>query len=108
MVHIGLTRAQFEDLTETEKMFIRKEHEAKFISDTTWMRNAVLNAEINANRKKTKPFVDLFPKKQSRADLDYNENAMKNIIEMEKKKGKSWVDKIYEKLKMKSPKKGGN
>jgi hypothetical protein len=94
IVQIGMSRAEFDNLTEKEKMFIRKEHENKFISDTTWMRNAVLNAEANANRGKNKKFIDLFPKKQV-ADKEYNEDAIKNILEMEKTNGKSWVDRIY-------------
>ena len=49
-----MTPAEFGMLTEKEKMFIRKEHENKLISDTTWTRNAVLNAEANLNRKKHK------------------------------------------------------
>ena len=103
-----MSRAEYEQLTEMEKMFITKEYENKFMSDTTWTRNAVLNAEINANRKKSKPFVDLFPKKQVKADIGYNENAVKTIMEIEEKNGKSWVDKIYGKVNFKSPKKGGN
>ncbi|WP_416149431.1 phenylalanine racemase [Salipaludibacillus sp. HK11] len=108
VARVGMSRKEFDQLTETEKMFIRKEHENKFVEDTTWIRNAVLNGTVNANRKKNKKFVELFPKKQSRADIEYNENAMKTVLKMEKEKGKGWVDKIYQKLKMTSPKKGGN
>lgn len=89
-------------LTEKEKMFIRKEHENKFISDTTWMRNAMLNAEANVNRKKGKKFIDLFPKKY-KADKEYNENAVKNILEMEETNGKGWVDLVYRANGMKKP-----
>lgn len=84
-------------------MFIRKEHENKFIHDTTWMRNATLNAEANANRKKGRMFMDLFPKKQSKADKEYNENAVKTILEMEERNGKGWVDLVYKANGMKKP-----
>lgn len=88
-------------------MFIRKEHENKFLSDTTWLRNAVLNAEANANRKKNKKFIDLFPKRQ-KADKEFNENALKSILLTEEKEGKSWVDKIYAGIgRKRPPKKGG-
>jgi hypothetical protein len=89
-------------LTEKEKMFIRKEHENKFMKDTTWTRNAVLNAEANINRKKNKRFIELFPKKNL-ADKEYNENAVTNILEMEEKNGKGWVDLVYKANGMKKP-----
>ena len=109
MVQIGLSRSDYESLTEKEKMFIRKEYENKFMKDTTWLRNAVLNAEVNAHRGKYKKFLELFPKKPRKADKKYNENAMQIILEMEKRNGKGWVDKIYKANGMKkpSPEKGG-
>ncbi|RDW17066.1 phenylalanine racemase [Oceanobacillus arenosus] len=101
-----MSRSEFDLLTEKEKLFIRKEHENKFISDTTWLRNAVHNAELNANRKKSKKFIDLFPKKQ-KADKEYNKNSIKNILAMEEEKGKGWVALIYKANGMPTPKKGG-
>ncbi|KAA0565344.1 phenylalanine racemase [Bacillus sp. CH30_1T] len=97
-----MSREEFDNLTDKEKMFIKKEHENKFISDTTWLRNAVLNAEANINRGKNKKFLELFPRKQV-ANKEYNENAIKNIIEMEETNGKSWVDRIYKANGMKKP-----
>jgi len=108
VVQIGLSPFEYRMLTEKEKMFIRKEHENKFLHNTTWLRNAVLNAEANINRKKGKKFIDLFPKKAHKVDKDYNENAVKNILGMEEKKGKSWVEKIFKANRVKSPEKGGN
>lgn len=95
VVQIGMSRKEFDKLTEKEKMFIKKEHENKFISETTWFRNAVLNAEANANRKKSAKFIELFPKKQAKADKEYNEDAIQIILEMENKNGKTWVEKVY-------------
>lgn len=102
VVQIGMSRKEFDLLTEKEKMFIRKEHENKFISSTTWLRNAVLNAEANVNRKKGKKFIELFPKKQ-KVDKEYNVNAIENVLEIERVKGKSWVDKVYSANGMKKP-----
>lgn len=102
VVEIGVSRAEFDSYTEKEKMFIRKAHENKFIKDTTWRRNASLNAQANANRKKNARFIELFPKKQV-ADKDYNENAIKSILDFEKNRGKSWVDKVYKANGMKKP-----
>lgn len=106
VVQISMSKAEFDMLTEKEKMFIRKEHENKFVSETTWMRNAVLNAEANINRKKGKKFIELFPVK-IRADRDYNHNAIKNVLEIEERNGKGWVDLIYRANGLKTPKKGG-
>lgn len=104
-----MSKNEYESLTETEKLFIYKEYEHKFIDETTWLRNSVLNAISNALRKKSQKFIDLFPsKKKGRADLEYNQSSLENILEIEKKKGKGWVDKIYQKLGIKTPEKGGN
>jgi len=107
VVEIGMTKSEYEQLTETEKLFIRKRYEQKFINETTWMRNATLNAINNAFRKKNKKFIDLFPKKQKKADKEYNEKAIKTILKMEEKNGKGWVAKIYRANGIKPPKKGG-
>lgn len=77
-------------------MFIRKEYENKFIHDTTWTRNSVYNATVNANRKKNTRIQELHTKKQSKADIEYNGNAIKIVEEMEAAQGKSWVDRIYQ------------
>jgi len=108
VVNFGYTKRDYDALTELEKLFIRKAYETKLINDTTYMRNAVLNATINANRKKGKKFVDLFKKKQIKADKEYNENALKTIIETEQKEGKSWVDKLYAGIGRKRPRKVGD
>lgn len=103
VVEIGLSVSEYRSLTDTEKMLIKKRHEQKFINDITWMRNAVLNAVNNALRKKRQRFIELFPKKQIKADKEYNENAIKIIHELEEKEGKSWVDKVYKEAGMKKP-----
>ncbi|GIO27724.1 hypothetical protein [Ornithinibacillus bavariensis] len=67
------------------------------------MRNAVLNAVNNALRKKNKRFIELYKKKQEKADKEYNENAIKVILEIEERKGKSWVDRVYQATGVKKP-----
>ena len=101
VVHFHMTPAEFGMLTEKEKMFIRKEHENKLISDTTWTRNAVLNAEANLNRKKHKRFIELFPKKPTKVDKEYNENAVKIIEEMDRNNGQGWIERILKATGMK-------
>lgn len=91
-------------------MFIHKAYEDKLITETTYTRNAVLNAVTNAMRKKRAKFVELFKHKQEKVDIDFNKSAEQTILEIEKRDGKSWVDKIYEANGRKRPqffKKGG-
>lgn len=102
-VNFGTEKEEFLKFTELEKAFIRKEYEMKVVSDNTHQRNAFYNAYANANRKKNKPFVELYKKKQEKADKEYNENAIAVVIEMEKEKGKTWVDKLYRTNGMKKP-----
>lgn len=104
VVQIGMSVSDYRSLTDIEKMFIRKEHESKFMVDTTWMRNAMLNAYSNANRKKRQSFIELFPKK-IRVDKEYNENAMAVLEEINERDGKSWVDRVLKANGIK--KKGG-
>jgi len=94
-VNFGTSRKEYLKFTELEKAFIRKEYEMKTVSENTHRRNAFLNAYTNANRKKNSRFVDLFKKAQEKADKEYNQNAIATITEMEKRDGKSWVDKLY-------------
>lgn len=82
-------------MTELEKAFIRKEYESKVIFENTQRRDAVFNAYVNANRKKNSKFQPLYKKKQEKADVEFNKNAAKTIEEIEKRDGKSWVQKIY-------------
>jgi len=105
VVEIGMSKSEYESLTETEKLFIKKRYEQKFINDTIWMRNAMLNAVSNALRKKNQKFRDLFPKKQHKADKEYNKNAIEVINRIEKRDGKGWVDLVYKRAGIKKPRK---
>lgn len=103
MVNFNYSKADYDALTETEKMFIYKAYENKTISDGTHIRNAVLNAVVNANRKKNKKFLELFEKKQEKVDVEFTENALEVINEVEERDGKSWVDLLYNKNGLKRP-----
>lgn len=83
-------------MSELERMFIRKEYERKLIFENTQRRDAYLNAYINANRKKNSKFIDLYKKPNAKVDVEYNLKAETTIMEIEKRDGKSWVDKIYQ------------
>lgn len=88
-------------------MLIHKEYENKLILDSTFARNAHLNAIQNSKRKKSAKFIELHKKKQAKADKEYNEDAMSTILDVEEKEGKSWVDKIYALNGRKRPRKKG-
>lgn len=69
----------------------------------THLRNAVLNAINNALRKKGKRFIDLFNKKNVKVDVEFNENAIEIIQEIEETEGKGWVDLLYERANLRRP-----
>ena len=90
-------------MTELEKAFIRKEYESKTVMDNTQLRDAFFNAYINANRKKNSKIIDLYKRKQEKADVEYNQDAIRVINKIEERDGKSWIDKIYKASGLKKP-----
>lgn len=79
-------------------MFIRKAYEDKVVFDSTVIRDAVLNAVYNANRKKGKRFRKLWTLigRVTKAEKQtYKENVEK-ILQIEKEKPTNWVQKIYQ------------
>lgn len=95
VVNFGYSKKDYESLTEREKFFIYKAWETKMVSDTTHLRNAFMNAYINANRKKNKKIIPLWKKKKQKADKELVKDNLRIIRETEEKEGKSWVDLIY-------------
>ncbi|MGM0239865.1 phenylalanine racemase [Enterococcus sp. AZ103] len=108
VVNFGYTKEEYQQLTETEKLFIQKEYERKTINDATYMRDAVFNAVSNALRKKGAKFQELFKKKQSKADVEFNESAVDVVLSLEERDGKSWVDKVYAANGLRKPMRGGS
>lgn len=104
MVNFGYTKADYGSLTRREKLFIYKAWENKVVSESTTLRNSVLNAVNNAMRKKGKKFVHLWKKKQMKLDKELAQENLKIIQGIEKKDGKSWVDLIYKENGLKAPK----
>ncbi len=94
-VNFGYSRADYDALTLTEKAFIIKAYENKVVNDSTFIRNAVLNAVNNAFRKKGKQFIKLW-KKQVIANKEEVESALEIVKENEKEEGKDWVALIYQ------------
>ena len=78
-------------------MFIRKAYENKTVFDSTILRDAVMNANYNLNRKKGKRFKRLWTligKITQTEKETYKENR-KKILEIEKEKPSNWIEKIY-------------
>lgn len=102
--NFGYSKQDYLDLTDMDKQFLYKAWENKTVSDSTQMRNAVLNAIANAFRKKGKNFIKLWRKRQRKADLDKVQQNLKTIEEIEKRET-GWIDKIYAANGRKAPKK---
>ncbi|KYG34908.1 hypothetical protein [Alkalihalobacillus trypoxylicola] len=108
VVNFNYSKAEYNQLTELEKAFIYKAYEDKVVNESTFARNAHLNAIVNSKRKKNKKFIDLFKKSRKKVDKEFNQNAESIIKQTEENEGKSWVDKIYSMSGQKRPtKKGG-
>lgn len=103
-MNFGYSKADYEALTQLEKLFIMKAYENKTVEQTTYIRNAVLNAVSNALRKKNKRFVDLWKKAQKPLDKEKAQVDLSVVLETEKKEGKDWVSRIYEANGMQPPK----
>ena len=104
VVNFGYSKEEYESLTAKEKLFIYKAYENKIVTNTTLIRDSVLNAINNALRKKGKKFQALWKKKQKLVDKDILKEHLKIVEETEAKEGKSWVDKIYKANRLKKPK----
>lgn len=77
------------------------------------MRDAVFNAEINANRKKGKSFKKLWQRRSSYINKEDIKQQYKTIKEIEKQEeeqrkktgGLSWIEKVYRAAGKKLPQK---
>ena len=70
--------------------------EDKTVRDTTYIRDAVYNATINANRKKRQRFIKLWRKsgKLNANKAEDYKDKIDSIKEIEKHEDKSWIDKV--------------
>lgn len=93
-VNFGYSRRDYDSLTPTEKAFIYRAWEDKTVSESTMLRDAVLNAVSNALRKKNARFRKLWKKVQEPIDKELARENLNTVREIEEKEGKSWVDRI--------------
>lgn len=97
--HFHYSRADYNALTPTEKAFILKSYEDKVVSETTLIRDAVLNAVSNALRKKGSRFRSLWKKKCKKANLEAVGNDIEILKRADAKSQINWVEKIYKRRK---------
>ena len=107
-VNFNTSKRDFMELTKREKVFIRKAWEEKEVRESTFMRNAVMNAVANAMRDKKTPFRDLWKKKQKPVDFEVVENNLDVVKESNKEDGFDWVAEIYKANGLNKPMEGGN
>ena len=75
-----MNRREYAELTETEKKFIIKELQVKQKFEASLMHKAFSIALYNANRKKNKPALPLWEKKQTQHSIkEFNEAAEKDM-----------------------------
>lgn len=95
VVHFGWSLTDYESITPKQKALIIKAWEDKMVADSNLASAATLVATINAHRKKGKPLTKLWKKTTRRGDTEQSRLDYQQVIENEKTKGKSWVQRIY-------------
>lgn len=96
-MNFNYSRADYNALTPKEKVFILKAFETKTVQQTTLIRNAVLNAFVNALRKKDKRFIELWEKPCEKPNLEEIESNVEIVTQSGA--DRSWVEKIYKGIK---------
>ena len=94
-VNFGTSKKEFMELTKRDKIFIRKAWEEKEVRESTFLRNAVMNAVSNAMRDKKQPFRELWTKKAKPVDFEVVEVNLMTIEESNQNDGFDWVAEIY-------------
>nr|DAG31496.1 MAG TPA: hypothetical protein [Caudoviricetes sp.] len=107
VVNFGYTKADYNALTERERMFIYKAYENNLVSQSTLLRDAVFNAVNNALRKKGKRFQKLWKKRPKKANKELVNTNLQTVQEIEQRE-KGWIDIIYKANGMKKPKRKGS
>lgn len=94
-VNFGTSKKDFMELTKRDKVFIRKAWEEKEVRESTFLRNAVMNAVSNAMRDRKQPFRELWTKKNQPANFEIIEVNLETIEESNKTDKFDWVAEIY-------------
>lgn len=96
-MNLGYSKADYNALTPIEMAFIRKAYEDRVVFESTVLRDAVMNANYNINRKKGKPFKKLWTRivKLTKSDKTVQKKNVDLIQKIEKKET-GWVRRLYE------------
>lgn len=94
-VNFGTSKKDFMELTKRDKVFIRKAWEEKEVRESTFLRNAVMNAVSNAMRDRKQPFRELWTKKNQPANFEIIEVNLATVEESNKTDKFDWVAEIY-------------
>ena len=90
------TRAEFDELTKKELLYILKAWENKIVLETQLQANAFSNAYVNANRKKGASATPLWSKKRNnKVNIELMKNKFKEISEAEANNTTDWIRLIY-------------
>lgn len=103
VVNYGYSKSEYEELTPMDRVFIRKAHEDKVVSESQMMSTAVTNAIGNAWRKKNQEVEPLWKKKQKKLNKEIAFDTLEKVLEVEENEGKGWLDILYAKNGMKKP-----
>lgn len=95
VANFGWTRDDYLDITPRQKAFIMKAFEDRVVRDTNLQNMAFGNALANLYRKKHAPAIPLWQKPSAPADIERARANIEVVLEMEKRDGKGWIDKIY-------------
>lgn len=94
-MNFGTSRAEYENLTRTEISFIYRAWEDKLVRDSTFARNAFLNAYVNANRKKGTSPIKLWKKHfDGQKTAETAQDDLKTITAIEDAET-GWIEEIY-------------
>ena len=96
-MNLGYSKADYNALTPIEMAFIRKAYEDRVVFESTVLRDAVMNANYNINRKKGKPLKKLWTRivKLTKSDKTVQKKNVDLIQKIEKKET-GWVRRLYE------------
>lgn len=94
-MNFGTSRAEYESLTRTEISFIYRAWEDKLVRESTFARDAFLNAYVNANRKKGTLPIKLWEKHfNGQKTVETAQDDLKTITAIEDAET-GWIEEIY-------------
>jgi len=94
VVNFGWSIDDYEKITLKQKTLIIRAWEDRLVADSNMLASAVTVGTANANLKRGKSPLKLWRKRPKIADNDQARLDVDQILQAERLKGKSWVQKI--------------